>query len=121
MILNETNLGIDWGALYQSAKTGGMDLLTKDLPAAAERAVVAKTQSIITPVATQLAVEKANKAVNKGKVALITGIGGGVGLLMGALIAGGSWKRRAVGGVVAGSVLAGAGALASFKIGLLTD
>jgi hypothetical protein len=107
------NLGIDYGALWTAAKQGAVDLVTKDLPAAAQKAVVAKAQSVAQPVVQQVVQAKAERAVSKGNVALFA-LGG---VAIGALIAGGSWKRRAVGGGVVGAL----GALAGFKIGLLTD
>ena len=121
MVMSEANLGLDWTGLYQSAKTAGIDLVTNALPNAVEKTVAQKVQTVATPVVQQLVQQKANEAAVKGKMALWASVGGGVGILMGALIAGGSWKRRATGGAVAGAALAGAGAFASFKIGLLMD
>jgi len=104
---------VDYGALWSNIKTGASDLVTKDLPNAVQQALAKKTQALIAPVVRQAAQAKAERAISKGNVALFTA--GGV--LVGALIAGGSWKRRAVGGGVVGVL----GAFAGFRIGLLTD
>jgi hypothetical protein len=115
------NLGIDWDALYQTGKDAAESLVTKDLPSAVTKTITQKATTVATPFVTQAAQNKASNVAAKGQVAMWTGIGGGIGLLLGALIAGGSWQRRAVGGGVAGLVGAAGGALASTKIGLLID
>jgi len=115
------NLGIDWNALYQTGKDAAESLVEKDLPAAVTKTVTQKATAIATPLVTQAAQNKASNVATKGQVALWTSIGGGIGILLGALIAGGSWQRRAVGGGIAGLVGAAGGALASVKIGLLID
>lgn len=116
-----TNLGIDWSNLVKSAASAGEDLITKDLPNALEKTVTSKVQTVATPVVQSLVQKKAINVVSKGQVALWAGTAGGAGVLIGALMAGGSWKRRAAGGGILGVLLAGAGAFASFKIGLLRD
>jgi len=104
-------LGLDYNALWNAAKKAGTELVTKDLPTAVEKTVTSKAVAVATPVVQKAAAQKTKAAYSAGNVALFTA----GGLLIGALIAGGGWQRRAVGGVVVG----GLGALASFKIGLL--
>jgi hypothetical protein len=110
------DLGIDYGALWQSAKAAGASLI-KELPGAVEstvtKAISQKAQSVAAPIIQQIAQEKAQRVITKGNVILFT-LGGAA---LGALIAGGGWKRRTVGGVLIGA----AGAYAGTKIGLLTD
>jgi len=108
MILGD---GVDFNALWSSVKKAGTELITKDLPNAVEKTVVNKAATVATPVVQQVAMQKTKAAVSAGNVALFTA--GGV--LLGALIAGGSWQRRSIGGVVIG----GLGAFAGFRIGLL--
>ena len=121
MIFSGANLGFDWEAAGKSLVSAGGDLLTKELPDALTKTVQTKAQAVATPYVQQLVQNKASAAVSKGNVALWAGVGGGAGLLIGALLAGGSWQRRATGGGVLGAVLAGAGAFAGLKIGLLRD
>jgi hypothetical protein len=106
-------LGIDFSALWKSAKEAGTELITKTLPEAAEKAVSAQAQKVAAPVIQQMAQEKATRVLSKGKVALMAS----AGVLLGALLAGGDWKRRALGGVVIG----GLSTVAGIKIGLLSD
>jgi hypothetical protein len=119
MIMSGVNLGIDLGNLVKSAESAGESLVTQDLPNALTKTVTSKVQSVATPVVQQLVQQKASNVVSQGQMALWAGTAGGAGVLIGALMAGGSWKRRAVGGGILGAILAGAGAFASFKIGML--
>jgi hypothetical protein len=106
-------LGIDYGALWTSVKEASKELVTKTLPAAAEKAVSDQAQKVAAPVIQKMAEEKAQRVVSKGKVALMAT----AGVLLGALVAGGKWQRRALGGVVIGSL----STIAGIKIGILTD
>lgn len=99
-------LDLDYNALWEQAKTAGTALVTKDLPAAVEQAVVQRAQAVATPIVQR----KAQSAVSKGNVTLFAA--GGV--VLGALIAGGGWQRRAIGGAAVG----GLSAFLSFKLGL---
>ena len=111
-----SNLGLDFSALYQQAKQAGTELyqeLPKQLKATATNAITDKVGQVATPVAQQIAQEKTARVVSKGNVALYSA--GGVAL--GALVAGGRWPRRAIGGLAVGL----ASALVAFQMGLLYD
>lgn len=111
-----SDLGFDFTSLYQQAKQAGTELL-KELPGqlktTATNALVAKVGQVATPVAQQIAKEKTERALSKGNVAMYSA--GGIAL--GALIAGGSLGRRAIGGLAVGL----AASLVAFKMGLLYD
>ena len=115
------NLGIDWDALYQTSKEAATSLIEKDLPTAITKTVTQKATAVATPLVTQAAQNKVSNVASKGQVALWAAAGGGIGLLLGALIANGDWKRRALGGSIVGIAGAAGGALAAVKIGLLID
>lgn len=108
------NIGaIDYGALWSNVKTGAADLVTKDLPNAIQKTVEDKAVAVAQPTVQKQVEAKAQRVISKGNIALTAGIG----LLAGVLVAGGSWERRAVGGVVGGIL----GGLAGLKIGLVGD
>jgi hypothetical protein len=111
-----SNLGIDVSSIWKDIKTAGGQLVSQ-LPSEVQRTVTRsvtdKVQQVVTPVAQKLAQEKAERAIGKGNVAMYA-LGGAV---LGALVAGGSWPRRAVGGLAIGA----AGTLVAFKMGLLYD
>lgn len=113
MIVSGAGLGVDYGALWDSVKSAGSDLITKDIPRAAGKAISKKASEVATPVVQQMASQKASAAVSKGNVIAFT-LGG---VAVGALISGGGIHRRIAGGLVVGAL----GALAGFKIGLLID
>jgi len=110
------NLGIDYGSLWRSVKSAAGEIY-KELPGAVahtvEKAVTQKAEKVATPVLEQIAKEKTQRVLSKGNVALFAA--GGV--LLGALVAGGDWKRRAVGAGVVGLV----GALVGTKIGFIYE
>jgi len=110
MLIGNSGLGFDYGALWSSVKQAGADLITKELPAAAQTAVEKQVSKVATPIVQQQAQKTAATAYSKGSVAAFAA----GGALLGAVIAGGTWKRRAVGGVVLGA----AGAFVGFKFGL---
>lgn len=110
---NLENQGINPGAIWSDVKEKGKELVLEDLPNAAIRTVTGKASEVVTPVVQSVTAKKAEHVISKGNVVLMAG----VGLLAGGLIAGGSWRRRAVGGGVGGIL----GALAGFKIGLVSD
>lgn len=103
--------GIDYGALWSDIKTGAMDLITKDLPKTVQATIENKVVSVVQPTVQKQVEAKAAKVVSTGNVVLTSSIG----LVAGLLIAGGSWQRRSVGGVVGGIL----GGLAGLKIGLV--
>ena len=114
MLSGDLGLSLDdltsaWNTVSSTVST----FATKDLPTAIQAAAIKKATDAATPYAQQIVAAKAQRVISKGNIALFTG----VGILAGVLIAGGSWKRRAVGGGVAGAL----GALAGLKIGILTD
>lgn len=104
------DLGFDVGSLWSSISTAGKDLISKEIPAAVQAAVTKQASAVATPLAQQAAQQKAQQAYSKGSVALFA-VGG---LALGAILAGGGWQRRAIGGAVLGSV----GAFVGFKFGL---
>lgn len=106
-------LGIDYGALWSDVKTGAKDLVLKDLPKAIQTTVENKATAVVQPTVQRQVEAKAARVVSKGNIALTASIGA----LAGLLIAGGTWKRRTVGGSV-GAILGG---LAGLKIGLVGD
>jgi hypothetical protein len=110
------NLGLDYGALWQSAKQAGGELY-KDLPGVVKQAVgktvSQKVSQVATPVIQQIAKEKAQRVLSKGNVVLFAV----TGATLGALVAGGNWKRRTLGGSIIGVV----GALVGTKIGFIYE
>jgi hypothetical protein len=105
--------GIDFSKLWSSTVQAGKDLIFKDLPAAAVKTAEQKAVGLVQPVIEKQIQEKASRVASKGEIAAFTT----GGLIIGALIAGGSWKRRAL----AGAGLGVAGALIGWKIGWLAD
>ena len=110
-LANET--GVHPTQIWDSLKTGGKELVTKDLPAAAGKALQEKVASTAAPVVQSVAEKKAETVISKGNIALMAAIGG----VAGVLISGGTWQRRAIGGSV-GAILGG---LAGLKIGLVSE
>jgi hypothetical protein len=104
---------IDYGALWSNIKTGTADLVTKDLPSAIQKTIENKAVATVQPTVQAQVEAKAARVMSAGNIALTSGIG----LLAGLLVAGGSWQRRTVGGVVGGIL----GGLAGLKIGLVGD
>jgi len=103
--------------LYAQAKSittqtyqAGKDLVTKELPAAAVKAVQAKASAVATPIVEQAAAAKAARVSAKGKVALMT-VGGAA--LAGTL----AWKRWYIGAPIGALI----GAAVGWKIGWLSD
>lgn len=110
-LANQT--GIHPTKIWESVKTGGKELVLKDLPAAAGKAVQEKVAATAAPVVQSVAEKKAERVISTGNIALMSAIGGAAGVL----IAGGTWQRRAVGGGL-GAILGG---LAGLKVGLVGD
>ncbi len=102
----------DLKTVYQTAKTVGADII-KTVPGAVTSAVTKTVVEKTTPIAQQYVEAKTQRVIKKGNVALFL-VGGGTA---GALLAGGSWQRRAVGGTILGI----AGLLVGWKIGWLED
>ena len=105
--------GIDPGAIWDTTKQNAKDLVFKDLPGAAVKVVKEKAAAAASPIVESVAQKKAERVISKGNIALTASIG----LAAGALVAGGSWQRRAIGGAVGGIL----GGLAGLKIGLVGD
>jgi hypothetical protein len=114
MIVSNASRGffgdVDWGALVKSATSAGQDLITKELPNAAQAAVQKQVTKVVAPVVQQRATATASEAYSKGSVAAL----GAAGALLGVLVAGGGLGRRAIAGVLVGA----AGAFVGFKFGL---
>jgi len=105
-------LGLDWEDVWSTGKDVTGDII-KNIPGAAgqagEKVIIEKT----TPLAQQIVAAKTTRVLKKGNVALML-VGGGV---LGGFVAGGSWRRRAVGAIVVGGVAT----LVGWKIGWLAD
>lgn len=112
----DTQLGLDLTSIWQQAKAAGKDFITQ-LPGEIKKTVVKsateKVSQVATPIATKVAQEKTQRVISKGNVAAFA-LGG---LALGALVAGGSWQRRAVGGIAVGTV----STLVGFQMGMLYD
>jgi hypothetical protein len=106
------DFGLDYSQILQTGKQVGLDIL-KSIPGAAgsavEKVIVEKT----TPVAQGIVQAKTQRVIKKGNVALFL-VGGAT---LGALVAGGDWRRRSVGGIIVGT----AATLVGWKIGWLED
>jgi hypothetical protein len=112
----QSSLGLSISDVWKDIKTASGQFVAQlpgDVKRVVERNVTDKVQQVVTPVAQKLAEEKAQRIVSKGNVAMYA-LGG---LVLGALVAGGSWKRRSIGGLAVGT----AGTLVAFKMGLLYD
>jgi hypothetical protein len=105
-------LGLDWEDVLSTGKTVIGDII-KSIPGAAGQAVEKVIIEKTTPIAQQIATAKTTRVLKKGNVALML-VGGGV---LGGFVAGGSWRRRAVGAIVVGGVAT----LVGWKIGWLAD
>src|SRR5512143_1840941 len=96
MVFAQANLGADdgfsWSKVWDAAKGTTIDIV-KSIPGAATGAVQKTIVEKVTPLAQQVATAKTERVLNKGNVALML-VGGGA---LGALLAGGSWQRRAIG------------------------
>jgi|WetSurMetagenome_2_1015567.scaffolds.fasta_scaffold962857_1 hypothetical protein len=110
MLIGDTNLGFDYGSLWSSIQTAGKDLITKELPSAVQTAVTKQASAVVAPIVQEQAKQTAQKAYSTGNVVGFAA----AGILLGAVIAGGGWQRRAVGATVLGA----AGGLIAFKFGL---
>ncbi len=106
------NLGFDYSAAWDAAKQAAKDFV-KGLPGAvqneAEKQVAAQAQPIIQA----QAAAKTQRVIDKGHRAMML-VGGAT---LGALIAGGTWQRRVVGGTLVGAAAVAAG----WQIGWLED
>lgn len=105
--------GINAREIWDTTKQNAKDLVLKDLPGAVVKTVKEKAAATTAPIVESVAQKKAERVVSKGNIALTAGIG----LAAGALVAGGGWQRRAIGGAVGGIL----GGLAGLKIGLVSD
>lgn len=110
------HLGLSVDDVWKDIKTASKQFaaqLPGDVKRVIERNATDKVEQVVLPVAKTITQEKTQRVVSKGNVALYA-LGG---LALGALIAGGGWSRRAVGGLAVG----GAGTIVAFKMGLLYD
>lgn len=105
-------LGFSWDDVWSTTKSVGGDILTS-IPGAAGQAVEKVVIEKTTPIAQQIVAAKTTRVLKKGNVALML-VGGGA---LGGFVAGGSWRRRAVGAIVVGGVAT----LVGWKIGWLAD
>jgi F0F1-type ATP synthase assembly protein I len=105
-------LGLDYGSIWSTTKSVGTDIL-KSLPGAVTASVEKTVTEKVTPIAQQMVEAKTQSVIKKGNVALFL-VGG---VTLGALLAGGSWQRRAVGGAILGATATAVG----WQIGWLTD
>lgn len=106
------DLGIDWSAAWNTAVKTTTDIV-KSLPGAVQSAAEKTVVDKLTPIAQQAVNAKAQSVLNKGNVAMFA-IGGGA---LGAIIAGGTWQRRTIGGIVIGAAATAVG----WQIGWLAD
>ena len=106
------DLGIDWSAAWDTA-VGAAKGIAKNLPGAVVTAAEGTVTDQLTPIAQRAAEAKTQSVIKKGNVAMMM-VGGGV---LGALVAGGSWQRRAVGGTIIGV----AATVVGWQIGWLAD
>ncbi len=110
------NLGFSVSDVWKDIKTASGQFVSQ-LPGDIKRVITSnvtdKVQQVATPIAQKLAQEKTERALSKGNVAMYA-LGG---VALGALVAGGRWPRRTVGGLVIGT----ASTLIAFKMGLLYD
>jgi hypothetical protein len=105
-------LGTDYGQIWDTAVGVGTDIV-KALPGAVQSAAAKTVTDKLTPIAQRAVDAKAQNVIKKGNVAMFM-VGGGV---LGALVAGGSWQRRAFGGVA----IAAAATAVGWQIGWLAD
>jgi hypothetical protein len=105
-------LGTDYGQIWDTAVGVGTDIV-QALPGAVQSAAVKTVTDKLTPIAQKAVEAKTQTVIKKGNVAMFM-VGGGV---LGALIAGGSWQRRAFGG----AILAAASTAVGWQIGWLAD
>jgi hypothetical protein len=112
----QSNLGLDVGSIWRDIKTASGQLISQ-LPSDIKRVVVNdvtdKVQQVAAPVVSKIAQEKTARVVSKGNVVMYA-LGG---VALGALVSGGGWQRRSIGGLVVGA----AGTLVAFQMGLLYD
>jgi hypothetical protein len=106
------DLGIDWSAAWDTAVSTTEDI-AKSLPGALKTAAEKTVSSKVTPIAQQMIEAKTQSVIKAGNVAMFL-VGGAV---LGALVAGGSWQRRAVGGTIIGVAATAVG----WQIGWLAD
>jgi hypothetical protein len=105
-------LGFDYGDLWSTVKNTTVDIV-KALPGATQAAVEKTVTEKVTPLAQKAVQAKTENVLKKGNVAMML-LGGAA---LGALVAGGGWQRRTVGGLVVGAAATAVG----WKIGWLED
>ena len=106
------DLGVDWSAAWDTVVNTAEDIV-KSTPGAVVNAATQNATNKLMPIAQKAVDAKAQSVISKGNVAMFM-LGGGV---LGALVAGGSWQRRTVGGVI----IAAAATAAGWQIGWLAD
>jgi hypothetical protein len=106
------DLGVDWSAAWNTAVSTTEDIV-KSLPGAVTAAAEQTVANKVTPIAQQMVAAKTQSVISKGNVAMYM-VGGGA---LGALVAGGDWRRRTIGGIV----IAAAATAVAWQIGWLAD
>ena len=91
------DLGIDWSAAWDTAVSTAEDIVTST-PGAVVKAAEQNVTNKLTPIAQRALEAKTQSVISAGNVAMFL-VGGSV---LGALVAGGTWQRRAVGGAIVG-------------------
>jgi hypothetical protein len=103
------NVGaVDYKALWERTKKAAREL-PGAAGVAAEKVFTQKAVEVVAPAAQEATVAKAKGVLSAGNVVLFT-LGG---LAAGALVAGPTWKRRAIGSAVGGAL----GAVVGWKLG----
>jgi len=106
------NLGTDWTSVANTIVDTATDIV-KSTPGALVTAATQNATNKLMPIAQRAVDAKAQSVIKKGNVAMFM-VGGGV---LGALVAGGSWQRRTVGGLI----IAAASTAVGWQIGWLAD
>jgi hypothetical protein len=109
---NLGDLGVDWTAAWNTAVDTATSIV-KTTPKAVVDAATQNAASKLIPIAQKAIDDKAQSVIKKGNVAMFM-LGGGA---LGAIVAGGSWQRRTVGGLI----IAAAATAAGWQIGWLAD
>jgi hypothetical protein len=105
-------LGTDWSAGWDTAVKTVTDIVTST-PTALVNAATQNATNKLMPIAQKAVEAKTQSVIKKGNVAMFM-VGGGV---LGMLVAGGSWQRRAVGA----AAVAVAATAVGWQIGWLAD
>ena len=105
-------LGTDWTSVANTVWDTAKDIVTST-PNALVNAATQNATNKLLPIAQQAVDAKAQTVIKKGNVAMFM-LGGGA---LGALVAGGDWRRRTIGGII----IASAATAVGWQIGWLAD